>query len=269
MRTALAAAILSFAGNAEAQGEPPPPPPAEQPPQPQPPTEPPPAAGGLEAPPPIDPQKQPPPTETEKQLEESKEKDSERGLSWFYIEAEGGYQHVGLETFEVDESALTAGFVETTANGGYLGAALGARIFVLTIGPRFRVGFFPDWQLFSVGGEIGLRFQIGIIEPFFTLGAGYTALGNFADANSVSEAIAIRGADGRVLGGVDFFVTEILAIGVGASWEFLALTRPGIDITTLSDQGQSLDANQQAVLSAEGSGYGSAFSIGARIGLHF
>jgi hypothetical protein len=269
MRFVAALAVaLTLGTGAAAQPEPPPgevPPPA-----PPPPTDPPPTAGGLEAPPPIDPAQQKPPTPTEQKLNEAKEKDSERGQSWFYVDAEGGFQHVGLETFQVDDTSLSAGLVETTSSGGYVGVGLGAHILVFTIGPRFRVGFFPDWQMFSIGGEIGMRFPIGIVEPFFNLGAGYTALGNFSGGISdVSDHVDIRGADARVMAGVDFFVTKIFAIGVGASWEFLALTRPGIDPTTLGDQGQSLDEQQRLAIAAEGSGFGSAFNIGARLSLHF
>jgi hypothetical protein len=148
--------------------------------------------------------------------------------------------------------------------------ALGARLAWFTIGPRFRVGFFEDFQMFSIGGDLGMRFPIGIVEPFFNLGAGYTALGNFSEGlGDVASQIAIRGIDARVHAGVDFFVTKIFAIGVGASWELLVLTRPGVDLTALSDQGQSLEEQQRATLAAEGSGYGSAFNVGARLGLHF
>ena len=33
------------------------------------------------------------PSPTEKELDEAKEEDSERGASWFYVEAEGGFFH--------------------------------------------------------------------------------------------------------------------------------------------------------------------------------
>jgi hypothetical protein len=218
----------------------------------------------------MDPSQEPPPSDTEKKLDESKEEDSERGLSWFYVDVEGGFQHVGLETFEVDEADLTAGFVDSSASGGFIGVGLGARIFVLTVGPRFRVGFFENWQMFSIGGELGLRFQLGIVEPYFNLGAGYTALGNFtAGLDQLSDQINIRGVDARITGGLDVFVTKIFAIGFVASWEFLALTRPGVDLASLGAEQDNIEEQRKQVLAAEGSGYGSAVSIGAKLGLHF
>ncbi len=213
------------------------------------------------------------PGRTEQDLEEAKEEDSERGLSWFYVDVEGGFQHVGLQTFEVEEETLTAGFVESTASGGYVGGGFGLRLFVVTLGPRVRVGFFENWQLFSVGGELGLRIPIGRVEPAFSLGAGYSALGSFSGAvQGVNDSISIRGFDLRVAGMLDIFVTPVFSIGGGASWEFLGLTRPGVDLSSLSEQEQQdleADEARRKVLEAEGSGYGSAVTITARLGLHF
>jgi hypothetical protein len=264
----------------------PPPPPGEvvapqpgEPPVPQPTTPPPepgPSAGGLTAPPPIEPDAPAaqPSSETEQKLKESEEEDAGRGLSWFYVEAEGGFQHVGLETFAIDrnpsQGTVSAGLVPSKASGGYVGAGLGVQLVFITIGPRFRVGFFPDYQLFSIGGELGFRIPIGIVEPAFSIGGGYAAMGSFSGAvTGANDAISIRGGYGRIQGGVDFFVTNTFAIGVGASWEFLALTRPGVDPASLSQaQQDNLNDAQQQALAAEGSGYGSSVNIGARVGFH-
>ncbi len=218
-------------------------------------------------------QTQRPPGQTEQALDDAKEEDSERGLSWFYIDVEGGFQHVGLQTFEVEEETLTAGFVESSASGGYVGGGLGLRLVIVTLGPRFRVGFFDNWQLFSIGGEVGLRIPLGSVEPAFSIGAGYSALGSFSGVvQGVNDSINISGFDIRVAGMLDFFVTPVFSIGAGASWEFLGLTRPGVDISSLSNQEQQdleADEARQKVLEAEGSGYGSAVSITGRLGLHF
>jgi hypothetical protein len=208
----------------------------------------------------------------EKDLDESEEEDTGRGLTWFWIEAEGGFQHVGLETFEVDQSNLTAGFVPTEASGGYVGAGLGARLLFLTIGPRGRVGFFPNWQLYSIGGELGFRFPVGILEPHFELGGGYAALGSFTDAlGGVDGAANVDGAYGRISGGLDFLIGSVFNLGLGASWEFMGLTRPGLSLDEINAQpeAQNLDDAQKQALAAEGSGYGSAVTISAKLGLAF
>jgi hypothetical protein len=154
-----------------------------------------PSAGGLTAPKPLDPNAAQNGNTTEQALDEAKDEDSGRGLSFFYIDVEGGYQFLSLETFDVDEASLTAGFIEKDAHGGFIGAGLGLQLLYFTLGPRVRWGFFPDYQLFSVGGELGARIPIGVIEPHFGLGAGYTAVGNLSDAlHAIPEAISIDGA---------------------------------------------------------------------------
>lgn len=213
-----------------------------------------------------------PPSETEKELDESEEDDSGRGLTWFWIDLEGGYQYVGLETFTVDEEALSVGFEESDASGGYLGAGLGLQLIFLRIGPRFRVGFFDEWQLYSIDGEVGFRIPIGRIEPHFEVAAGYSALGSFGGmlANK-PDAVNIDGFNLRLGGGLDLFPSKYFSIGGVFSWEFLAMTRPGVDEATVAELQASGDANeaQADLLRAEGSGYGTSITIGARLGLHF
>jgi hypothetical protein len=267
----LSASSLAFAQPEPVPGHGPgePPPPGMPPPQAAPPPAPGPSAGGLIAPEPIDPREERTPSETEKRLDAAKEEDSGRGLSWFYLDAEGGFQHVGLETFDVDTSNLTAGLMKTEANGGFVGAGVGLQLFILTVGPRFRAAFFDDFQIFSVGGELGLRFPIGFLEPHFELGGGYAALGSLGGALAgVSDAVAIRGGYGRVSGGLDVYPVKVLSVGLGASWEFMGLARPGLSLDDGDPASRELDDGQRAALAAEGSGFGSAVSIFAKLGLH-
>ncbi len=283
-------AILSVTSLAHAQGAP------QQPTQPAPGTQPPPQqpdpwggmnAGGLTPPAPLPNGQQPPgqppagqggaapgtqpgapPTTLSNELDESKEEDSGRGLSWFWIEAQGGYEHVGLQTFEGDD--LGAGFVETTANGGVISAGLGAQIIFVTIGARGRMGFFSDWQIGRVGGEVGFKIPVGFVEPRFDIGAGYAALANFDGV--VPEEIGIQGFYVRAGAGVDFYPVEVLAIGAVASFDFLGMTRPGLspaEVAALRASNPAVTDAQAASAAADGSGYGATFAIQANIGLHF
>jgi hypothetical protein len=215
----------------------------------------------------------PPKSETEKELDEAEEEDSGRGLTWFWIDIAGGYQYVGLETFTVDEEALAVGFEESDASGGYIGAGLGLQLIFIRIGPRFRVGFFEEWQLYSIDGEVGFRIPLGPFEPHVEVAAGYSALGSFGGMlEGAPDAVNIDGFNIRVGGGLDIFPgTEYFSIGGVFSWEFLAMTRPGVDadyVAELEASGQT-DADTAALLRAEGSGYGTSVTIGARLGLHF
>ncbi len=267
MRSVLAALAVTLWSVAAQAQEPPPP---GAPPPPPPPAPEGPSAGGLTAPPPID-------TtadsrgETERDLDEAEEEDSGRGLTWFYVNAQGGFQHVGLETFAVDESNLTAGLATTEASGGFYGVGLGAQLLFLRIGPRFRHGFFPDWQMFSIGGELGIRIPIKFMDLHFDLGGGYVALGSLGGAlASQSDAIDVNGGYGRIGGGLDFFIGEIFSVGPFVSWEFMGLTRPGVDPTEVPDECESdPDAARECALAREGSGFGSAITVGGMLGLNF
>jgi len=230
-------------------------------------------AGGLAPPPPMgDPNAQPGAGDMNQQLDQAEEEDSGRGLSWVYIEPEVGFSHVGLSTFEVNETDLTAGVVESSASGPLVGVGLGLRLVFVTIGARARAGFYSPWQFMSVGGELGFRIPIGSVEPHLSLGAGYAGLGSVRGTlEGVSDSISIRGPYARAGGGLDIFVTNVLSIGANVSWELLVLTRPGVSsdaVAQLRASGNAADAEAQA-LALEGSGYGSAFAATGVIGLHF
>lgn len=272
---------LASAGAAEAQqGWPAPPPtgpaPGQQPPPPSG-YDPSMQAGGLAPPPPMTAPPPSPPGQggVEQQLDKAKEEDAGRGLSWVWLDVEGGFQHVGLQTFNVDEESFTAGFVDSSASGGMVGGGLGLRLLFLTIGARGRVGFFSAWQLFSIGGELGFHIPLGNVEPHFDLGVGYTGLGSFSGAVSgANDAIDIRGLDARIGGGLDVYVTPVFSLGAKFSWELLFLTRPGLSPTEIQDiqANPGVDDAERAraqALAAEGSGYGSAIGITAVAGLHF
>ncbi|MDI1432562.1 hypothetical protein [Polyangium sorediatum] len=240
------------------------------------------SAGGLSPPPPMAPSasQAPAASETSQDLDDAKKGDSGRGLEWVYLEAEGGFQHVGLRTFNIDEQSFSAGFIETQANGPVIGAGLGLRLVFITIGARGRVGFFNTWDLFSVGGEIGLHLPLGNLEPHFELGGGYTALGSFKSAlqsgaaATALENTQVHGFYVRGQAGLDYYITPMFTLGVSASAEVLGLTRPGLDPSKVTEiQGDpnltTLERARAEVLKVEGSSYGAAVTGSAVLGLHF
>ncbi|WP_437939935.1 hypothetical protein [Sorangium sp. So ce341] len=233
-------------------------------------------AGGLAPPPPMTtPEPEPvSPDDTERRLDDAKKEDSGRGLELIWLNVEGGYENVGLQTFNIDEEEFTAGFISSSANGGVLGAGAGVRLLYFTLGARGRVGFFDDWQLFSLGGEVGLHLPLGRLDPHVDLGFGYAGLGSFKSAVSgAADAIAIRGFYGRISGGLDLYLSPVFSIGANASWELLALTRPGLSSAQIDRiKGEAAATPQQAkadLLAAEGSSVGSALALTAVAGLHF
>ena len=232
-------------------------------------------AGGLAPPPPMQaPSSAQAPSLTGEQLNNAKEEDSGRGLEFFYLNVEGGYEHVGLTTFNVDDEDLTAGLIASSSNGGVIGAGLGLRLLFLTLGARARAGFFSDWQLFSVGGEVGMHLPLGRLDPHFDLGFGYAGLGNLTSAVSgVSDAFTINGFYARAGGGLDVYVTPAISLGLNVSWELLGLTRSGLSYEEAlsiqqSDAGGDPEGSRQKLLEADGTSYGSAIAVTGVIGLH-
>lgn len=232
-------------------------------------------AGGLAPPGPMTPPAAPPPSEsaTEQQLEKSKEQDSGRGLEWVYLNAEGGFEQVGLQTFNVDKQNFSAGFFDTSASGGVLGAGLGVRLLFLTLGGRARLGLFKSWQLFSAGGELGIHIPLGNFEPRVELGGGYVGLGNVS-SNIADTSVSIRGFYARVGGGLDYYITPVFSVGGAVSWELMGLTRPGVSVDQVAKIKASVAASdpkaaQADALALDGTSYGSALAITGVLGLHF
>ncbi|MBK9258885.1 MAG: hypothetical protein IPM54_03510 [Polyangiaceae bacterium] len=238
------------------------------------------SAQGLAPPPPLAPEEREDASSTERDLDNSQKSDSKRGLEWLYVDVNGGMQIVGLRTFNLDEETFSAGFVETESEGFVMGAGVGLRLVFLTFGARARVGFFDSWDLFSVGGEMGLRLPFGNLEPHFELGGGYTALGSFKSSlqsgavQSALDHTDIAGFYVRAGGGVDYYITPMFSIGALASFEVLGLTRPGLDPSKITEikadpNLSDLQKKKADLLAFEGTSYGAAGTAMAVVGLHF
>lgn len=154
--------------------------------------------------------------EVEQRLDESKRVDGGRRLEWVWIDAQGGFEQVGLTTFKGD-ATLTGG-AKTSASGGFAGVGVGARLLFLTLLVRGRIGFGPVGQLYRIGPEIGFHVPIGRVEPHVEIGGGYAQL-----AGSLAT---VRGGYGRVGFGLDYFVAPVFSIGLGVTTEILG-TRQG------------------------------------------
>lgn len=212
-------------------------------------------AGGLAPPSSADAQSQ----QTEQKLEEAEEKDSGRGLEFLYLNVEGGITHLGLQTFQAND-LVDAGVVSTSQTGPTFGAGLGLRFLFLTAGARFRLSSFSDYQLWTLGGEVGLRIPLGSIEPHFSLGGGFAKLGSF-DAASLGGAssVSISGYDIRAGFGVDLYVTPVFSIGGNLTGEVLGLTRGAVSSPT----------SPSSVYAKDGSSVGLAGTLTLVAGLHF
>jgi hypothetical protein len=269
--TAVAAlAVLAVSAPALAQGYGQPaqpgwgaPPPASQPPNGM-------NAGGL-APPssnPGDPNA--PGAYTEQELAKADKEDSGRGLEFVWLNAEVGGQHLGLQTFKAN-NLVDAGTVKTSQTGLLYGAGLGLRLVFITLGARFRLGQFTEWDIWTLNGELGIHIPLGAVEPYFTFGGGYASMGAFDSGNLGgslrSEDVDIKGYDIRGGFGIDIYVSDVFSIGANLTGEMLVLTRPGVDPSRL--QGGAGQASADDVYKADGSSVGAAVALTGVAGLHF
>ena len=213
------------------------------------------SSGGLAPPPPVESQKaeeQPSPggDGTEKELARAEEEDSGRGLEFVWLAGEVGVGHFGLGTF--DGGDLVDSAAETKQTGLVAGAGLGIRIIYFTVGARFRYAPLPDWTLWTLGAEGGLHIPIGALEPYFTLGLGYASI-----APNEGE-LDMKGIDGRLGAGVDYYLTNMFSVGANLTGDILFLSRSKLE-----------GAPGGSVYAADGSGIGGGVTLTAVMGLHF
>jgi hypothetical protein len=215
-------------------------------------------------------------------LREADDKDSGRGLEFVWLNAEAGYELVGLQTFSKN-NLVDAGFTKTSQQGFLFGAGVGLRLIFLTIGPRFRLGTFDAWQLWTADLEAGLHLPIGRIEPYFTLGGGYASIGAF-DAKKTTytmqgEGVKIRGWNARVGFGLDIYLTNVVTIGANLTGDALFLKRPTTQPPivpcpapcSVEQQAARDDAQQKinVVYQNDGTSIGGGMTATGVIGLHF
>lgn len=224
------------------------------------------SAGGLAPPAPLEEQPTAGDQQTTARLAEADREDSGRGLEFLYLNGEAGVTYLGLQTFE-SHQLVDARLVATSGVGPTYGAGVGVRLVFLTLGGRFRLMDFADYQLWTLGAELGLRIPLGAVEPYFTVGAGYAKLGAF-DGSKLSEGlsagdVSAGGYDLRAGLGVDVYLSNTFSLGAVVSGELLGLSREGVQ----PKQGSL--PQEQEVYARDGSSVGGALSAMGVVGLHF
>lgn len=188
--------------------------------------------------------------QTEAELEKAEQEDSGRGLEFFWMNGEIGVEHLGLQTFHGD-NLVDADVVETQQTGLVYGGGLGLRLVFLTLGARFRLASFSEWQLWTLNAEAGLRIPIGSIEPYFTFGGGYASIGSFE-----TDRVDVSGFNVRGGVGLDWYLAEVFSVGGNLTGDVLFLSRPEIDGAT-------------GLYAQSGSSIGAGGTLTLVLGLHF
>jgi hypothetical protein len=204
-------------------------------------------------------------SETIEQLERAEREDAGRGLEFFWVDVEGGYEYASLRAFRSD-ALLGAGAVEDSGSGLALGVGAGVRVIFLTFGGRLRLMRASAWDLWTLDAEVGLHLPIGALEPSFTFAAGYAWLGA-PNAEGTpgfdAGAVDVSGVNARLGANLDYYVNPLLSFGARASFEALALWRAG------AAQPAAVPAEVAESYAQDGDGIGFGVTLGATAGLHF
>lgn len=222
-------------------------------------------AGGLRPPEAVDstPSADPAASTPESELARADQEDAGRGLEWVWMNLEVGGQHLGLQTLKSND-LVDPSIVKTTQTGLVYGVGAGVRLLVFTLGARFRLSPMSEFRLWTLDAEGGLRIPIGKLEPYFTVGAGYAAIGSFsADAPASSKA-DVSGVSARLGGGVDYYLSNTFSVGASFTGDFLFLSRKAVSGASTSTSG-----DEATIYSKDGSSIGMGTSLTAVVGLHF
>ncbi|HEY4105484.1 MAG TPA: hypothetical protein VGM44_16410 [Polyangiaceae bacterium] len=226
-------------------------------------------SGGLKPPEPIASDANSTPPAPEAQLDLADKEDSGRGLSFVWLKADAGGEYLGLHSLKSNQLVDSVD-VKSKGLGAVYGAGLGVRLLVFTFGARFRLGNFEDWQVWTLGGEAGLRIPLGRWEPYVTLGAGYASLGDFKGSDLAASLKAANvkatGLDALAGGGVDYYLTNTLSLGANLTGEVLFLGRAANSNVAAS---AAMNGASPSTYANHGSGIGLGVALSAVLGLHF
>ncbi len=237
------------------------------------------AAQDLAPPPPMDPNAPngPPPAqttqvaETNRTLDEGEKEDSGRGLEWVWLNAEVGASYINMEQFNSNNLALE----KSSSAGPMFGLGAGIRLFVLTFGVRARLHQLSAFNLWEVNGEIGLHVPIKRIDPYISLHGGYAFVGSLssdslgaASSNSAGD-VSIHGFDVGLSGGLDYYFTKALSVGLDVTLDALFLKRPPTPLPAGLTTAEQAAIRQQPLYANSGDSAGFGMSGSLHLGVHF
>jgi hypothetical protein len=162
--------------------------------------------------------------------EEEEEEGDGRDVDYLWIEVEGGVSDANLVAFTDSNfvSAAAGGtplFQEVRGTGPFLGAGLGFRIFVFSIGARATYANYQNFDLGNVGGELTIRLPIPVIEPYARVGFGYAWQGQANYANPAMSSTSVYGWSFDAALGLDVYLVEWFTLGAGIGLNLLNMSR--------------------------------------------
>ena len=191
-----------------------------------------------------------------------------RGWAWFYGGAEIAGMKAGFQSISSKD-----GFVGGTRDGGVaplFGAVAGVRLSLASLAVRGRVGFFADYQLLTVGPELGLHIPLGNWEPSLAVGIGYARLLGVRAPQLEKEGYVIKGVNGRLTLGLDRWVSQHVTVGGSLAGELFVLARrETVLLAKMAADTKNPTFAVAAAYSAEGSSAGLGATLGFQTTYHF
>lgn len=196
----------------------------------------------------------PPAGSTAAVLEQASTEDTGVGLHFVYIQPEVGLGVANL-------GSATTGTDLGTASGPAFGAGLGAEFITFQIGGRLRNVFTPQFNLWTVGGEVYYQPGSGRFWPRIGVDVGYAWANhwNHDYCGSACDLVDVHGIDVGLRGGLQYFVTPSIDVGVDLGLDALFLKRAALNTT---------NAVPDNSLKTDGSGTGFATTLLLHLGFH-
>lgn len=195
-------------------------------------------------------------TEIERELEHADQADSGRGLEFLWLSGDIGV--LVLDLAPLSRGAIFPGGPESEAGVTY-GGGIGVRLLYFTLGVRARGASLGALSVWSVLGELGIRFPIGRFEPFARAGFGYLGTGSM-DAEGAQASAG--GFASRVSGGADYYFSDAFSLGLELSVDIASLSRSALDPNDLASGAASPYASSNSALAL-------GFSPVLNVGFHF
>lgn len=213
--------------------------------------------------------------ETTRRLDEAEQKDSGRNFELFWLDGQIGGSYIDMRQFASESLQVE----KASAGGPMLSLGAGVRFVLLVLGARVRHHALSPFNMWQINGEAGLKIPVGSADILLGLHGGYSFVGRLDDAGAATststpartDAVSIRGWNGGLDLGFDYYLTPLLSVGAGVLADLLVLNRPPVDKPAGF---ASLPPEQQRAVESDplyqrsGTSAGLQLAGGLRLGLH-
>jgi hypothetical protein len=209
--------------------------------------------------------------ETNRTLDQGEHEDSGRGLEWVWLNAELGASYINMEQFNSNNLALE----KSSSAGPMFGLGAGIRLVVFTFGVRARLHQLSVFNLWEVNGEIGLHVPIKKLDPYVSLHGGYAFVGRLSSdslsttSSSSAGDVSIHGFDVGLSGGLDYYFTKALSLGLDVTLDALFLNRPPTPLPPGLTPAQQQAIKTQPLYANSGDSAGFGLNGSLHFGVHF